>query len=68
MKRRSVFYGIIVAFLFLSIGCEKDDPDYGSLQLTSTKVGTQYLTVQGPNTGIQVDESIVIAFSNSLDT
>jgi hypothetical protein len=68
MKRRSVFYGIIVAFLFLSIGCEKDDPNYGSLQLTSTKVGTQYLTVQGPNTGIQVDESILIAFSNSLDT
>jgi hypothetical protein len=71
MKRRSVFVGIAVACLFLIIGCEKDDPDnpdYGSLQLTSTKVGTQYLTVQGPNTGIHVDESIVIAFSNSLDT
>jgi hypothetical protein len=71
MKRRRVFVGIAVACLFLVISCEKNDPDepeHGSLQLTSTKVGTQYLTVQGPNTGIHVDENIVIAFSNSLDT
>ena len=55
----------------MTLSCDTDGPDdpvHGSLQLTSTKVGTQYLTLQGPNTGIQVDESILIAFSNSLDT
>ncbi len=72
MERYKILILGVFACLLSAISCEKDDPDngttHGNLQLVSTKIGTQYLTVQGPNMDVAVNKNIVISFSNPLDT
>ena len=72
MKLHRIIMRISIVLLLPVISCEKDGTDdeisHGSLQLFSVKIGTQYLTVQGSNNDIAVDKSIVVSFSNPLDT
>ncbi len=53
------------------ISCDrnkKDDTRPKILQLSSIKIGTIYLNLQGVNNDIPVDKNILIEFSNQLDT
>ena len=60
---------LLACFITLP-SCKKatDGTSAGSLHLAWAKIGTTYLSVDTPSTGVAVDSSIVVTFNEQLDT